>query len=351
MSQRMRPTKGKTSSPPNKTKSTSTHSTTQTNFNLTEISPQSILQLQSLFGNAQVQRMLQTNSPMIMRDSTTKPPSPVKDLKEAEKRFESLLKAQSGEPSTKKKDSTGEAIAKTAEAFFKTEPGKQLKDAMLSRKGLPITLIVYAGALVHLESTGKAPFIPPIPLGDNMTLKVDWKGTFSDPKSVKLSLTFKFGAADKEEEGGKEKDKAAPGLTDDGWAYLKKNHDLIEKWVTKCAFEDYEMAGPDEEEAKKRYYQHVRDGGMWPDATVLGGHIASKIREAGSSAKSIDIQLGAESDWKQLRKRLPNAYFGTLERLKTIVEHVASDLGSEIGSVGQINFYVGGKIVPITISK
>jgi len=82
-----------------------------------------------------------------------------------------------------------EAAAKAAEAAFeefrKTSLGRELekwgKDYVLSKQGLPFDILVAGGVLTFVAANDpKLPSPPPIPLGEGITLKIDYSGRASD---------------------------------------------------------------------------------------------------------------------------------------------------------------------------
>jgi hypothetical protein len=126
-------------------------------------------------------------------------PVPKKPEKVAPSRAEkeALVKAIVGQLKGKKpkaKSQAGKAVKKSLEAALETGLGKKVKkratELLLSRKGLPFTLLTGSAALAAMIANNTdIPSTPEIPLSENTAIKVEFEGSFQKP--TKFMLIFK----------------------------------------------------------------------------------------------------------------------------------------------------------------
>lgn len=244
-----------------------------------------------------------------------------KKLKEQEKLFKLLVDALKGKD-PKDKDQTTEALKKSLKAFFKTDEGKKIKEKalehLLSKKGLPFTIITLSGVLAAMAANNtNIPNIPDIDISDSISLKFKFEGKFQQPKSAQVILKFKFGGPDKEK--AKKSPKVIP-LPDAVYTEIAKlNKLLIYKWLLDQAYWEYEIAGPDQEEHEQKFYKYVKNNpDSMPDTRIVAEQVARQLMEHGM--KNRIHQLKGESfdgvmnfDMKQ--QKIWNEFY-TLKGLK-----------------------------------
>jgi len=113
---------------------------------------------------------------------------------------EALLKAIVRELKGKKpkeKSQAGKAIKKSLEAALETGLGKKVKkratELLLSRKGLPFTLLTGSAALAAMIANNTdIPSTPEIPLSENTAIKVEFEGSFRKPSKFMLIFKGRF---------------------------------------------------------------------------------------------------------------------------------------------------------------
>ncbi|HBY98940.1 MAG TPA: hypothetical protein DEP84_34165, partial [Chloroflexi bacterium] len=83
------------------------------------------------------------------------------------------------------------ALKQRIEACLDTKEGQRVqamaKELLLSRKGAPITVSAY---LASILVTGRVPFIPSIPLGDELELSISVEGKVTQPAGGMVTLKF-----------------------------------------------------------------------------------------------------------------------------------------------------------------
>lgn len=282
---------------------------------------------------------------------------PAKRLKGDEALFKHLvnvLKQQKPE----EKDKNTEAIKKVLEAYFDTDHGKKLKekalDYLLSKKGLPFLLIVGTQALAAMIANNTdIPSTPEIPLSDNLSLKAEFEGTFQQPKSIKLSLKFTFGGAAKEERA---KAPAVLPLSKEVLAAVNRlDPQLLAKWMLKQAHEEYDKAGPDEEDRKRSFYFLVRDDPKaLPETRPFARDLARKMTEA--ATRNRIRQLKGQPLKEKMQVFDAHVYWGRFSRYTGLYKILSSIANSLIGKVPfrglgikTVEFYMGKKLFPVQL--
>lgn len=256
------------------------------------------------------------------------------------------------------KEKATEALKKSLEAFFETEIGKKIKELLLSRKGLPLTLMVVSTGLASMiaENTD-IPSLPELPVSDRFSIKFEFEGTFKEPKSVKIIFKFALGGGEKTEK--REEKPAILSLPPEVHNFISRiNKKTLIKWIVDRAFYEYEMAGPDEEEKEKKFYQSVRDNpDSLPDSQLLATEIARKLYAQGMQnrinelkgqefQKSVNFDLGHERLW--------NEFFelkGLAQRLEWLVNLLIPVIPFKALGIEQITFICGKFFIPIRIKQ
>lgn len=113
---------------------------------------------------------------------------------------EALVKAIVGQLKGKKpkeKSQAGKAVKKSLEAALETGLGKKVKkratELLLSRKGLPFTLLTGSAALAAMIANNTdIPSTPEIPLSENTAIKVEFEGSFRKPSKFMLIFKGRF---------------------------------------------------------------------------------------------------------------------------------------------------------------
>ena len=208
----------------------------------------------------------------------------VSGIEGKEKLFKAIVNALQDKESGDKSQGT-EALKTSLEALLETEEGKKIKERMLELllggKGLPFTaLVASAGLAAIVANNTDIPSTPEIPLSDNLSLKAEFEGTFQQPKGIKFVAKLTFGGPPKQE-GSKK-----PGVLELPPNMLatigRIDRKTLIQWFVQQAYAEYEMAGPQEEEAKKEFYIAARDRphalGL-PDAQAVAEGLARKLLE------------------------------------------------------------------------
>lgn len=317
-------------------------------------------------------RLLQAKTNLIVQSAVVKPqaaptPVPTKGKPTPVEEQEALAKWIAGmlqnKPPENKKGNT-EALVKLVEGYLETKQGKELKQmalrALLSTKGLPFTLITGSAALAAMVANNTdIPSTPEIPIGENLSLKAEFEGTFQKPTGIKLSLKFKFGGPKPEKRvGGGRKVLALPPELE---AYIGKiDRQLFTKWFRERAFHDWEWATPEEEEDKLAFYKLARDKpealGL-PETRLVAEHtarslveaaLANRIRELEGKGgeKEVTIDLGHAEQWDR---------FTTLEGLTARLQWMLGLLLPKVpfGAKGveQVTFRCGKRLIPIRVKR
>jgi hypothetical protein len=292
-----------------------------------------------------------------------KDPKVVADAKTIEEIYKAIsnsLKDKKPEDKDENTEELKKALKKTLKAFFKTETGEKVKDMALSKKGLPLVLTVGTGALAALiTENSDIPNTPEIPLTDNLSLEVEFEGTFHKPKSFKLLLKGKFGGQSKQEE--KKKKLQVIELPPELHTFIGKideKNNALSKWIVDRAFHEREMAGPKEEESKKTRYQQAQDA----PASVLDVQLVAKTLSRKLIEKAIENKTN-QLKGKELQKRvyfdlghaeLWNGFY-ELKGLPPILARLLNLLIPKVPYKGfgikQVTFICGEKSVPVRVKR
>jgi transposase len=262
------------------------------------------------------------------------------------------------------KSGNTKAVTKLIEAYLATKQGKELKEkalrALLGTKGLPFTLISGSAALAAMVANNTdIPSTPEIPIGDNLSIKVEFEGTFQKPTGIKFGLKFKFGGPKVEKRRGQESTVLA--LPPELEAYIGRiDRQTLFKWFAQRAFHDWEWAGPEEEENKLAFYKMARDKpealGL-PDAQLVAQHVARSLVEAaianrireleGNSAqKEIQIDLGHNEQWDRL-----TTLEGLAPRLQWMLGLLLPKVPYGAQGVEQVTFRCGKRLIPVRVKR
>ncbi len=262
------------------------------------------------------------------------------------------------------KGANTEALTKLIEAYLATKQGKELKEkalrALLGTKGLPFTLISGSAALAAMVANNTdIPSTPEIPIGDNLSIKVEFEGTFQKPTGIKFALKWKFGGPKTEKRGGKEGTVLA--LPPELEAYIGRiDRQTLYKWFAGRAFHDWEWATPEEEEAKLAFYKMARDKpealGL-PDAQLVAQHVARSLVEAAVAnrirelkgngpQKEIQIDLGHNEQWDRL-----TTLEGLTPRLQWMLSLLLPKVPFGAQGVEQVTFRCGKRLIPLRVKR
>ena len=257
-----------------------------------------------------------------------------------------------------------QAMVKLIEAYLATKQGKELKQkalrALLGTKGLPFTLIAGSAALAAMVANNTdIPSTPEIPIGENLSIKVEFEGTFQKPTGIKFALKFKFGGPKVEKQQGRAKTVLA--LPPELEAYIGKiDRQLLTKWFQERAFHDWEWATPEEEDKKLAFYKMARDR---PEAlglpetqlvaqrtarSLVEAAIANRIKELqGKGAqKEVTIDLGHEEQWDRL-----TSLEGLTPRLQWMLALLLPKVPFGAQGVEQVTFRCGKRLIPLRVKR
>jgi hypothetical protein len=306
-------------------------------------------------------------SSVAVKASSTPAPTPaVKEAQpgqEKEALAKAIAKMMQGKSADDKSGNT-EAMTKLVQAYLATKQGKQVKEKalglLLSKKGLPFTIMTGSALLAAMVANNTTiPSVPEIPIGDNLSLKVEFEGTMQKPTGIKVMLKFSFGGPKVETVGGKAQTVLA--LPSELEAYIDRiDRQMLAKWFAKRAFYEWESATPEQEEEKLVFYKAARDRpdalGL-PDTRLVARHIARKMVGAAiqnrlkqlqgkSASKRLTIDLGHAQQWNR---------FMTLEGLTPRMQWLLNLLVPKVpyGAAGieQVTFRCGKRLIPVTIKR
>jgi hypothetical protein len=306
--------------------------------------PETVTALQGIIGNqATIQRVPDTAPPEAATDAQS----------EAEKRLQAImasLKTPKQADGKTDSDQYKKALESALKAFMATKTGKQIKDKALelalSDKGLPLTIMLGSGAIAALFATNAGvPGIPDIPIGENMSISLEVEGTMQNPTGIKFAFKYRFGGESKADEKPKSADiKELPPAALKSIKTLEK--DLISKWIVARAYWEYEIAGPDEEAARKKAYDELKansDG--LPDVQLMAEALARLLMEK-AGEKRIEFNLEQAEMWDSFSELK-----GLVEILDKIVIAVVPHLPADAQAVEQVTFQCGRKLIPIRVKK
>ncbi len=288
------------------------------------------------------------------------PPTQLEEREALAKWIAQLLQNKSSQD----KGGNTEALVKLIEAYLETKQGKELKQkalrALLGTKGLPFTLITGSAALAAMVANNTdIPSTPEIPIRENLSIKVEFEGTFQQPTGIKFSLKFKFGGPKVEKRKGQGRTVLA--LPPELEAYIGRiDRQLFTKWFRERAFHEWEWATPEEEESKLAFYKLARDKpedlGL-PETRLVAEHtarslveaaIANRIREleGKSGQKEVTIDLGHAEQWDR---------FITLEGLTPRLQWMLGLLLPKVPfgaqSIEQVTFRCGKRLIPLRVKR
>ena len=300
------------------------------------------------------------------KESTPTPkeePKALAGIKEKEELFKAIVDALKGkEPEDKSKGT--EALKKSLEAFFETETGKKVKERglelLLSKKGLPFTLMVGSSVLAAMIANNTdIPSTPEIPLSDNLSVKVEFKGTFHKPEAVKFVLKFAFGGPAKRER--EKKKPAVLALPADLHAYIGKiDKNTLIKWIVQRAYYEWEVAGPEWEEEKKKFYQAARDRpedlGL-PDTRLAAEALSRALVERAIQnrinqlkgkgvQKRLDFDLGHADLWDRFFELK-----GLAPRLEWLLNLLVPKVPYKALGIEQVAFICGKRLIPVKVKR
>jgi hypothetical protein len=258
-----------------------------------------------------------------------------------------------------------DAVKKILEAFLGTPKGKKLKDLVIA-SGWPIFLISLSNvAAAMISKNTDIPSTPDIDLAEGYSVNIGFEGSWQQPKSVTFALKYKWGAAPKERAVVKK-----PPIVDlppNIRAFVDRiDRDTLRKWAVERAFHEYDVAGPNEEEDKKKFYQKVRDDqDMLPDADLMAEGLAVELLAQGLYNRSYDFSLNGkdgEKDplknfWNELWDRFPDRFAGLFERLKWLVDLLIPkllpppELRMRTPIIEQVSFIAGDHYIPVRVSE
>ncbi len=252
-------------------------------------------------------------APAVMRQTPAspanlwgKPPEPAQpfnpaiaaeEVKKFEQRLKEILQQLGlGKRSPEKADTEKfkDAAKGLLEPLLKTPAGKKILDAALSKKGLPLTIMVLSEALAGMiAAKTDIPSTPNIPLTGRLGLKFDFEGTFDKPKSVKVTLKYNWGGAP--EKPARPKLVEPPEIPPAARTEMDQiDPNLLRKHTMERTSRDWEQAGPDEEKVGKPAYQEAES---LPDARLVAKGIAAQFVSGGSETISPPLSLGTTRGW------------------------------------------------------
>ena len=306
-------------------------------------------------------------SSVAVKSSNTPTPAPAKEEALPGQEKEALAKAIArmlqGKPADDKSGNT-EALTKLVQAYLATKHGAQLKgkalQALLGTKGLPFTIMTGSAILAAMVANNTTiPSVPEIPIGDNLSLKVEFEGTMKKPTGIKAMLKFSFGGPKVQTGGGKAQTVLA--LPSELEAYINRiDQQMLIKWFIERARWDWETAGPDEEEAKLAFHRAVRarpEAMGLPDTRLVAQHIAremvgaaiqnqlNKLQEKPVSSR-LTIDLGHAQQWDHL-----TTLEGLLPRLQWLLNLLLPKVPYGATGIEQITFRCGRRLIPIPVKR
>lgn len=140
-------------------------------------------------GNGHLQQII------ARQQSTPAAPDPAATLQAREALVEQIANNLQGKP-PKEKAQGVEAIKKVGEAALETETGKKIqkkvKGFLLSKQGLPVSIMLGTTGIAALVATNTDVPSIPIPLSDNIKLTIDLEGPLTKPTGVMATFRLDF---------------------------------------------------------------------------------------------------------------------------------------------------------------
>lgn len=244
----------------------------------------------------------------------------------------------------KEKDKLKDAIKKALEAFVETPQGKKLKDLLLSKQVLPLTLMAIGTALTGiLANKEDFPSIPEIEIWKKLKVSAEIKGNVNRLTGVTIKFSFPFGVPGKKT--GPDQASKVVGVPFKIVVEIKKkiNENAFRQWIIKQANWEYETAGPREEKDKRKFRDQVRHLARNPkedwDLPILRNIAMSLAANLYQSAKSkkleVTIKLVDENAWPNITDRT-----GVFNHLQHAARVVVSVMKDDVGTVKRIIFVI-----------
>jgi hypothetical protein len=239
-------------------------------------------------------------------------------------------------------DAFKEALA----AYMETPQGKKLKDLLLSKRVLPLTLTVVGMALVGtIANDGDIPSPPEKDFG-GVTVKVDFLGKFDAPKGIFITLSVPLGSGPKPKRVPRRVGTPLPAELH-AQIHRQIDKDMLRKWIVKQAAWEYETAGPNEEDKKKRFYYYVKNpsGDVTPDTQLVAEALAREFVNAGKQRQTrVDFNMDYREIWDQLYDLR-----GLTDLLRSLARDLAGLMPQETAGIQSVAFYCGKRVIPIVL--
>lgn len=268
---------------------------------------------------------------------THKAPGP----EDVEKRLKEIIDLWMGNAKSEKKeeDKYADALKQALKRFLKETPaGKKLKDLLLSKRVLPLTLMVGGAALTGiLVDKRDIPSIPEIPLWRKITVSADIEGNITAPKKILLKFSMPIGGSQKPRAPNKAA--ATPGVPAKVATEIRRivDDEALRTWIVNQAKWEYEIAGPREEERKlifRNWAANPKNRQELPGMHSLADHLTAKLLAAAKARhREAKVRLVDERIWPAITDLT-----GLWERLVGLVAVVSPLLGREIQGVEQVTF-------------
>lgn len=238
-----------------------------------------------------------------------------------------------------------DALKQALHAFMETTQGKKLKDLLLSKRVLPVTLMIVGTALAGMiANNADIPATPDLPFYKGIKIKAEFQGQFDSPTGILITFSAPLGATPPKRKPGP-KLVGAP-LPAKLHADIRRqiDNDALADWIIQQAAWEYEIAGPDTEPRKKQFYHHVNNRrGDLPDTQLVAEALAREFVSRGKSEpKRMDFDLHHAEIWNKL-----DDLRGLVKRLRALVSVLTSLLPQETAGIESVAFMCGKRIIPI----
>lgn len=254
-------------------------------------------------------------------------------------------------------DEYSEAFTEALKAYVETPQGKKLKDLLLSKEVLPLSLsVIGAGLAAMILNKQDLPSVPAFNITKDLKIRAEIQSKKGQVSGAVIHFTLDVGKPPKKQ--SRSLVSRQPGLPVDVARQIRRKVDdqALRNWIIRQAEWEYETAGP-REEARKRIFRNwvknSRNRDFLPSMHVLGDAVAVQLMSAASQKRREVLFKLTEDLWAQITDRT-----GLYKCLLALVEVVVPLLGNRTGGVQQITFIVvpgisdhRGKIIERTSRK
>jgi hypothetical protein len=251
-----------------------------------------------------------------------------------------------------------EAFTEILKAYVETPQGKKLKDLLLSKDVLPLTLTVASALLTGLVVNQQdLPNVPELNLWRDLTISAEVQSKNGKVTGVVVKFSLPLGKPPKKPAPRKKSPVAAVPAAVARQIRARVKDQELRRWLIAQAAWEAEIAGPREEMQMRRFRNWVRNQknqDSLPSLHLMGDALAAQILEAArTNQREVIFRLTEDYLWNYISDRT-----GLYRCLKKLAKVVARILGTRIGGVRLVTFLVvpgikdyKGEEIPRTTNK